>query len=219
MCGRFSLEVDQEYVMEVLKKEYEVKNVDELELRPNHNISPGQDILAIIHDGKQNRAGFLKWGFVPPFAKDEKIGYKMINARSETVDQKPSFRSSFVSKRCVIVADGFYEWKNVNGNKEPYKFKVKEEELIAFAGLWSGWKKPDGKMLYTCTILTTKANEVMKDIHDRMPVILDKREVDIWLNINTSDKDTLLPMLKPLPEDKLYYYPVERDLKQQKSPN
>lgn len=218
MCGRFSLEVDTEYVLEVLRREYEVENVNQLKIKPNHNISPGQDILAVIHDGKQNRAGFLKWGFVPHFAKDEKIGYKMINARSETITQKPSFKSSFESKRCVILADGFYEWKNVDGKKEAYKFTVKDETVIALAGLWSSWKKPDGSMLYTCTIITTVANEVVKDIHDRMPVILDKKEINVWLNTNNQEQDNLLKLLNPLDDGKLYCYPVTDDLNEQKSP-
>lgn len=218
MCGRFSLEVDTEYVLEVLRKEYEILDVEHLKIASSNNISPGQDILAIISDGIHNRAGFLKWGFIPHFAKDEKIGYKMINARSETIAQKPSFRSSFESKRCVILADGFYEWKDVNGKKEPFKFKVKDEEIIAFAGLWSRWIRPDGSSVFTCTIITTEANEIMKEIHDRMPVILDKEEVSFWLNTRQQDKENLLQILNPLDNDKLYFYPVTKDLKTTKSP-
>lgn len=170
MCGRFTLFstfddiIDRFDIDQFLPKD---------EYHPSYNIAPSQNILAIINDGSNNRLGKLRWGLIPPWAKGEKIGYKMINARAETITEKPAFRRPLVSKRCIIPADSFYEWKRLDHKtKIPMRIKLKSSALFAFAGLYEKWKTHQGGPLYTCTIVTTTPNELMKDIHDRMPVIL-----------------------------------------------
>ena len=148
----------------------------------SYNVVPGQDVLAIIHDGKKKRAGYLKWGLVPSWAKDEKIGYKMINARSETAHEKPSFKSLMATKRCLIIADSFYEWKKSDVGKQPKRIQLQDRKLFAFAGLWDKWVEDDsGRELFTCTMLTKDANEFMQDIHHRMPIMLPKDQEDAWI--------------------------------------
>src|SRR5690625_3001151 len=174
MCGRFTLFASETEIL----REYGVDSLQSYE--PSYNIAPGQKGLAIIHDGEKKRAGNLQWGLVPSWANDEKIGYKMINARSETAHKKPSFKKLMVSKRCLIIADSFYEWKNTDSVKQPKRIQIKNRELFAFAGLWDKWKQ-DGKTLFTCTILTKDANTFMQDIHHRMPIILPKSKQEEWI--------------------------------------
>lgn len=175
MCGRYTLLADE---LEILE-EFEIETPIE-SYQPSYNIAPGQNVLAIIHDGKQKRAGYLRWGLVPSWAKDEKIGYKMINARSETAHEKPSFKRLMAQKRCLIVADSFYEWKKVDNEKQPKRIQVKDRKLFTFAGLWDKWVDQD-KTLFTCTILTKDSNEFMQDIHHRMPIILPKEKENDWI--------------------------------------
>ncbi|UFU00002.1 SOS response-associated peptidase [Radiobacillus kanasensis] len=175
MCGRFTLHASKEELFD----QFELDQLFE-EFEPRYNIAPGQRVLAIIHDGNKRRAGYLKWGLVPGWAKDPKIGYKMINARSESAHQKPSFKQLLSSKRCLIIADSFYEWKRDEKGKQPKRIAPKNRKLFAFAGLWDKWTN-DEEELFTCTILTQDANDFMKDIHDRMPVILPKEKEAEWL--------------------------------------
>ncbi|MRH44609.1 hypothetical protein GH741_18340 [Aquibacillus halophilus] len=175
MCGRFTLNASE---LEILD-EYNLEDTIQSHT-PRFNIAPGQNILAIIHDGNKRRAGFLKWGLVPFWAKDPKIGYKMINARSETAHEKPSFKNLLASKRCLIIADSFYEWQKSESGKQPKRISLNDRKLFTFAGLWDKWEG-DEQSLYTCTILTKQANEFMSPIHDRMPVILPKEKEDQWI--------------------------------------
>ncbi|MBU8791816.1 SOS response-associated peptidase [Oceanobacillus sp. FSL K6-0118] len=176
MCGRYTLLKDE---LEILE-EFDIDEpIDSYQ--PSYNIAPGQNVLAIIHDGKKKRAGYLRWGLVPSWAKDEKIGYKMINARSETAHEKPSFKKLMSQKRCLIVADSFYEWKKVDGEKQPKRIQVKDRNIFTFAGLWDKWVQDD-KVLFTCTILTKEANTFMRNIHHRMPVILPKEKENEWIS-------------------------------------
>lgn len=175
MCGRFTLVASEEEIIEAFNLMDPI-----LDYEISYNIAPGQNVLAIIHDGKKKRAGYLRWGLVPCWAKDEKIGYKMINARSETAHEKPSFKKLMSQKRCLIVADSFYEWKQTDGSKQPKRIQLKDRKLFAFAGLWDKWEK-DGKTLFTCTMLTKDADDFMKDIHHRMPIILPKEKEDEWI--------------------------------------
>lgn len=175
MCGRYTLLANE---VEVLK-EFGLSNSIP-DYQPSYNIAPGQNVLAIIHDGKKKRAGYLKWGLVPSWAQDPKIGYKMINARSETAHEKPSFKKLMARKRCLIVADSFYEWKKTDDGKQPKRIQLKGRRLFAFAGLWDKWKNGDEE-LFTCTMLTKDANEFMRDIHHRMPIILPKEKEDEWI--------------------------------------
>lgn len=169
MCGRFTLGIS----LEELMLRYMLEEIpDYIDYRPHYNIAPTQQIMAVIHDGSQRRAGTLRWGLVPHWAKDLSIGSRMINARSETVLDKPAFRESFLRKRCLIPADGFYEWlKEEDGTKTPYRI-IPRTGLFSFAGLYDTWMDPEGQRVSTCTILTTSPNTLMSRIHDRMPVIL-----------------------------------------------
>lgn len=204
MCGRFTLLMEED----ILRERFLIENMDELQLKPSYNIAPSQNVLAVINDGEKNRAGFLKWGLVPGWAKDPKIGYKLINARAETIAEKPSFRSSYKKRRCLILADSFYEWKKEAGRKIPMRIMLKSKEPFAFAGLWEKWTGGEGKTLHTCTIITTEANELMEPIHDRMPVILNRETEKIWLDRGVTEDEVLRHCLRPYPSEALAVYGV-----------
>lgn len=206
LCGRFTLTVTFEEIMD----RFEIQSfLEEENYSPSYNISPSQSVLAVINDGKSNRMGFLKWGFIPSWAKDMSMGNKMINARAETLSEKPSFRNAYKKKRCLVIADSFYEWKrHEDKTKTPMRIKLKSDELFAMAGIWEGWKSPDGKILYTCSVITTGPNELMKDIHDRMPVILKPEDEKTWLDPTISDTNYLNQLLVPLDESLMETYEV-----------
>src|SRR3990172_2064564 len=155
--------------------------------------------------------GFYRpnWGLVPFWAKEPSIGYKMINAKSETLSEKPSFRKPFKEKRCLVLADGFYEWEKTDKkNKVPYRFVLKNRQPFAFAGLWDVWKTPEGDTLLSFTIITTRANELMERIHDRMPVILNEKDEAKWLDPEFKDTDKLSSLLQPYPSEQMVAYKV-----------
>lgn len=202
MCGRYTLLADE---LEILE-EYQISGrIDAY--HPSYNIAPGQNVLAIIHDGKKRRAGYLRWGLVPSWATDEKIGYKMINARSETAHVKPSFKKLMAQKRCLIIADSFYEWQKSGKTKQPKRIQVEDRKLFAFAGLWDKWRDED-KVLFTCTILTKDANEYMQSIHHRMPIILPKQEEDAWLTPMKQHPEYAYEFLQTLHDESLLSYNV-----------
>lgn len=202
MCGRFTLLADELKIRE----RFGVNNEFELD-RPNYNVAPGQNVLAIIYDGREKRAGFLRWGLVPSWANDEKIGYKMINARSETAHVKPSFKNLMTKKRCLVIADSFYEWQQTDEGKVPKRFQLKNRELFAFAGLWDKWESKD-KKIYTCTLLTTEADEFMRDYHHRMPIILPKDLEDDWLKASFQSPKEAQQFLQEVKPDPLTAYTV-----------
>lgn len=206
MCGRYSLYADYRVLLE--RFDIGEASFSEEDYSQSFNVAPSQQVVAVVSDGKKNRLGFLKWGLVPPWAKDEKIGYKMINARAETAAEKPSFRNAFKKKRCLVVADSFYEWKRTDDGKTPMRIKLKSGEPFAFAALWESWKSPEGKTVNTCSILTTRANELMGTIHDRMPVILTKEAEKIWLDPNVQDAEELGRLLQPFDSKELEAYEV-----------
>ena len=176
---------------------------------PNYNVTPMSGVLAVFKQGSKKRADFFSWGLVPVWAKDPSIGGHMINARSETVLEKPSFRGPFKNSRCVIVADGFYEWRKTGaGAKQPYYIRMKSGDPFGFAGLWSHWLGPEGSEIISCAILTTSPNELMKPIHDRMPVILPPDRIDAWLDHDRYESARLVEMLRPYPDGELEAYPV-----------
>ena len=150
----------------------------------------------------------MRWGLIPPWAKDPAIGYKMINARCETLAEKFSFRKPLKEHRCLIIADGFYEWQAQGPVKQPMRIMLKSGESFGFAGLWDEWKSPMGDIIQSCAIITTEANELLKSVHDRMPVILPTEAEDVWLNPQTHDPVVLLPLLKPYPAEEMKVYPV-----------
>ena len=203
MCGRFSLVVPERFFSKI----YVFKTLPQMQ--PDYNIPPGVDIWALRQGSESSEAELarLRWGLVPRWAKDPKMGNGLINARSETVAEKPSFKSAFKSRRCLIPADGFYEWKREGKNRIPYHIHMEGREPFTMAGLWESWKSPEGDLLETCTILTTRPNAVMRPLHDRMPVILAEEERQQWLDPSTSI-NRLKEMTVPYPEDKMGAYPV-----------
>ena len=208
MCGRFTITVTMDELKDYLSEYYEIDEMKSKIVVPRYNVAPGQEIITIINDGNKNRVGLLKWGLVPPFAQDEKIGNSMINAKSETLHEKPSYKSSFEHKRCVILANGFYEWKRNDKIKTPMRILMKDQSIFPIAGLWSTYHRPDGTKLHTCTIITTQANEVVSSIHDRMPVILTEENRKAWLNPRITDYQLLSHTLKPFEPSKMYAYQV-----------
>lgn len=206
MCGRFTLYAEFEEIM----NRFNIEMAIQKELyQPNYNIAPSYPVLSVINDGYQNRLGYLKWGLIPPWAKNETVGYKMINARAETLAEKPSFRNAFIKKRCLIIADSYYEWKRTNNDKKvPMRIQLKSGELFAMAGLWEQWKSPKGDSIFSCTIITTKANTLLKDIHERMPVILNPEAEKNWLDRNITDTHVLNSLLNPLSEHLMETYEV-----------
>ena len=171
----------------------------DIEYTPSYNVAPQQDIIGVVDDQGELGLEQFRWGLIPFWAKDEKIGYKMINARGETIAEKASFRTSFKSKRCLVAADGFYEWKKVGNSKVPFYFTLANRKVFGFAGLWDQWNSPDGKAIKTCTIVTTNPNPLLKQVHDRMPVIIEKKDEKKWLGQET-DIDELQALIKPYPE-------------------
>ena len=210
MCGRFTITVSYEELTRHLKETYQIESLELNTTLPRYNVAPGQDIISVINDGKKNRVGLLKWGFVPPFAKDEKIGFSMINAKAETLSEKPAFKGSLISKRCVVLADSFYEWKKDDESKVPMRILVKDQHIFPLAGLWTTNVKTDGTKLHTVTLITTQANELMNQIHDRMPVILTKENQAIWLNPSITDIKVLNQVLMPYQSDFMEMYQVSK---------
>lgn len=204
MCGRFTLTVDPAQFQDAFPG-----FLFPAQFAPRYNIAPSQPVLAIPND-ERSAADFFIWGLIPMWAKDPSIGARLINARSETLAEKPSFRGSFKYKRCLILADGFYEWKTVAGKKTkiPYYIHMNDRRPFAFAGLWDSWESPDGSNLKTCTIITTEPNELMATLHNRMPAILHPRDYAKWLDPSPQTPESLLPILKPYPADAMTAYPV-----------
>jgi putative SOS response-associated peptidase YedK len=196
MCGRFTLTAPVDVLLDRFDVEFFLQQEEYL---PSYNVAPSQSVLAVINNGKHNRMGFLRWGLIPPWTKDLSIGHKMINARAETLSEKPSYKNALKKQRCLIIADSFYEWKRIDSKtKVPMRIKLKSNELFAMAGLWEKWKSPDGKYIYSCSVITTTPNQLVKDIHDRMPAILLPEDEKKWLNPSLDDPKQLNEFLKPL---------------------
>lgn len=202
MCGRYTLL----HELDALFDYYQSVPAD-LSYQISFNIAPSQSVIAVVNDGNQNRIGQLKWGLVPSWADDPKIGYKMINARAETIDQKSAFKSLLSRRRCVIPADSFFEWRKTPERKIPMRIRLKNESLFSFAGLWDRWEK-DGKAIQSCTIITTQPNTLMENIHNRMPVILTKGAEKEWLNPAIKDPVQLKNLLIPFQSEDMEAYEV-----------
>lgn len=204
MCGRYTLTSE----LMILQRRFGFC-AEQIRLEPRYNLAPGQEAPVVICEEK-NTLRMMRWGLVPFWAKEASIGYKMINARAETLPQKPSFRKPFRERRCLILADGFYEWRKAEGKgkKLPIRIVLPSREPFAFAGLWDIWKKPDGSLLHSFTIITTQANELLRPVHDRMPVILQPEDEDLWLDPNLKDVTRLTPLLTPCPANALEAYDV-----------
>lgn len=196
MCGRYTLTVDPADLIEAFGLNPDA-SPDLGELGPRYNIAPTQAV-AVIPNTSPRHVEVMRWGLIPSWAKDPKIGNSLINARGETVAEKPSFRSAFKRRRCLIPADGFYEWKKeADGAKVPYFIRLADERPFAFAGLWEVWAPIGGSEIPTCTIITTSANDIMAPIHDRMPVILAPEHYDTWLAEGELPAPELLSLIQP----------------------
>ncbi|KIL40530.1 hypothetical protein SD70_12975 [Gordoniibacillus kamchatkensis] len=203
MCGRYTIIVSMEELMLRYLADWPAGPH-----QPRYNVAPMQDVLAVIHDGEKNRLGPLRWGLVPAWADDDKIGSRMINARAETLLQKPAFKPLIARKRALIPADGFYEWKTVGGRKQPMRITMKDGGVFSFAALYDTWTSPEGKKIHTCTIITTTPNSLVAGIHDRMPVILRREDESVWLSRSNRDAERLMSLLQPYPAEAMRAYPV-----------
>ncbi len=204
MCGRFTLTANPAEIIDVFG-DFTFPN----QFSPRYNIAPTQPVLAIPNK-PDRKADFFIWGLIPSWAKDPSIGNKLINARGETIAEKPSFRGGFKYKRCLIPTDGFYEWKTNPGEKTktPYFIHMKDRKPFAFAGLWDEWQSPDGGAVRTCTIITTEPNELMSTLHNRMPVILNPKDYALWLDPTPQTPEKLVHLIKPFPADAMSAHPV-----------
>jgi putative SOS response-associated peptidase YedK len=205
MCGRFTLTSP----VQVLAAQFNLPEVAALE--PRYNIAPTQPVAAVRASGEAmvRELALLQWGLIPFWAKDPEVGARLINARAETVGEKPAFREAFRRRRCLVLADGFYEWQKQDGGKQPFYVRMRDGSAFAFAGLWERWKGPEGN-IESCTLLTTQPNELMRILHNRMPVILEAKDYDLWLDPGIRQTDLLLPLLRPFSAEEMEAYPVSR---------
>jgi putative SOS response-associated peptidase YedK len=202
MCGRYTLTRPAREVVSAFR-------LDQAPLfEPRYNIAPTQNLLAVRCGVEGGREGvLLRWGLVPSWASDLSVGVRMLNARAETVLEKPSFRAAFSRRRCLLPADGFYEWQKVGRQKHPLHFRMRDGRLFAFAGLWERWNGPDGPV-ESCTVLTSEANDLVRPVHERMPVILSTQQYDAWLDANHTDAALLCSYLTPYPADEMAAVPA-----------
>ena len=207
MCGRITLSTDKD---DLQSRWGFIDPSGVLDLiKPRYNIAPSQNSPTLVVKEDRRVLVMMRWGLVPFWAKEASIGYKIINAKSETLTEKPSFRKPFKEKHCLVLADGFYEWEKTDKkNKVPYRFILKNRQPFAFAGLWDVWKTPEGDTLLSFTIITTRANELMERIHDRMPVILNEKDEAKWLDPEFKDTDKLSSLLQPYPSEQMVAYKV-----------
>lgn len=204
MCGRYTLSKPAA----VLAQTFHLDNVPDL--APQYNIAPTQIVGAVLYNSDTARSEFqqLRWGLIPCWSKDLGMGAKLINARAETVAEKPAFRSAFKHRRCLIVADGFYEWQKLEDKKQPFYFHLQDGKPFGFAGLWEQWESPEGEKIFSCTIVTTEANKLLQPLHERMPVILQPHDYDLWLDPQVKTAERLQPLLHPYSSEAMTAYPV-----------
>jgi putative SOS response-associated peptidase YedK len=205
VCGRYKLSRRKQIV-----EEYFDATSDEPDWSPRYNVAPTQPVAVIRQNPKEpvRELSLMRWGLIPSWAKDASGAARMINARSETASTKPAFRDAMKSRRCLIPADGFYEWAPTGKPKKPFCFEIGERELFAFAGLWDRWKDPSGNWIKTCSILTATANTVPAPVHDRMPVILDPDSYELWLDPGMTNVAAASDLLKPFDARLMRCYPV-----------
>lgn len=204
MCGRFVQATPGEVIAEV----FGLSEVPQL--APRYNLAPTQQAAVVRAEAGGRRLAFCRWGLIPSWAKEQSIGNRLINARAETLAEKPAFRRALVSRRLVIPATGFYEWKRETSRKTPYFFRLQGGFPMALAGLWELWQPPEGPPVESFTVITTEANDFMKTIHDRMPAILGREAVEAWLDPSLRDASFLQSLLKPAPAGWLEAFPVTR---------
>ena len=204
MCGRYRLSRRKQLIAEYFETDNEV------DWEPRYNIAPSQPVGIIRQDPSTPERHFslARWGLIPSWATDASIGFKTINARAETVASKPAFRDAFVSRRCLLPADGFFEWRRSGKEKQPFHFGMQDDSLFAFAGLWDRWRDPTGTVIESCSILTTTPNSLLADVHDRMPVILRQENYDLWLDPGFKDVKALAEVLAPFDAAQMRSFPV-----------
>lgn len=232
MCGRFRVARKKE----ILEEAFDVDGgLDNLDWIPRYNVAPGQQIVAVRQDARAGLAvgnaantaalaaprarsmSLMRWGLIPSRSSDPSSAYKMINARAESAATLPSFREPLRLRRCLIPADGFYEWKTEGKQKLPFCFTLADQSVFAMAGLWEQWKNPAGQIIESCTILTTTPNELVRELHDRMPVILPRDAYELWLDPGFQNVQELQPLLKPHPADLMRRYRVSQRVNQVKN--
>ena len=202
MCGRYTLIAD----IGDLAQRFEFDGSD-FSYDPGYNIAPTESVLTVRNVG--GREGmFMKWGLIPFWAKDPKIGGRMINARAETVAEKPAFRNALKKRRCLVLADGYYEWQKTPAGKRPFRIVLRSGEPFAMAGLWETWRDPQGNVIPSCTIITTAANDYLAPIHNRMPVILPRESEELWLDTSIEDPAYLVGVFTPYPDEAIQPYEV-----------
>jgi len=205
MCGRFTLTSPDSGIA------VQFSLLELPTLVPRYNIAPTQAVAAVrmAIEGAARELVMLQWGLVPFWAKDPQVGSRLINARSETVADKPAFREALRRRRCLVLADGFYEWQKLEGGKQPFFFRMRDGGTFGMAGLWERWVGPSGT-IESCTLITTTANDLMRSVHDRMPVILPPRDHDLWLDRGIRQSELFLPLLRPFPSEAMMAHPVSR---------
>ncbi len=206
MCGRFTL-TDPNVDLAV---QFSLPQIPDMP--PRYNIAPTQPVAAVRQAAadQARELVMLHWGLIPFWAKDPKIGARLINARSETAADKPSFRTAFRRRRCLVLADGFYEWQKQNGTKQPFFIHLRDARPFAFAGLWERWEGPDSDLIESCTLLTTEPNDLLRLVHNRMPVILHPDDYALWLDPTVQKPELLQPLLRPFPPQEMEAYAVSR---------
>lgn len=205
MCGRYAIVLAGDGT---LQRRFSLEELVD-DPPPRFNVAPTQTLPVIVRNSP-NRVEMMRWGLIPSWAKDASIGSRMINARAETVAEKPAFRRPLRAQRCLVPASGFFEWKREGDSKTPHFIYLPEEPLFAFAGLYDRWHDPDGQVVQSYTILTTEANDLMADIHTRMPVILRREDEDEWLDPDNTEPEHVLPLLRPYSAGEMAAYPVSR---------
>ena len=203
MCGRFVLHTPPAS----LAGYFDIDAIPDL--AASYNIAPSQPVAAVRMPGQHRELVLLRWGLVPSWAKEAKTNYSMINARAETVAEKPAYRTAFRQRRCLIPADGFYEWRQTPDGKQPYYICMQQDGVFALAGLWEHWEKQD-EVVESCTIIVTEANDTIRPVHDRMPVIIQPSDFDRWLDPESRDADAMKALLQPWPANEMTIYPVSK---------
>ena len=203
MCGRYTLKTPAG----VLTERFDIEE-SSTSISSSYNIAPTQQVATVLAENGKRKLEMLHWGLIPSWAKDPEVGNRMINARAETVAEKPSYRKAFQERRCLILADGFYEWQKTDNGKQPFYIRMEDESPFAFAGLWESWR--NGREIRSCTIITTAPNELAASIHNRMPVILHPEDYDMWLDPDFDEREPLTSLLKPFPAEAMEAYPVSR---------
>ena len=204
MCGRFTLKTP----VERLSEKFQFPEI--IPLKPRYNIAPSQSVAVVrlLPDDTDRKLAMLRWGLLPAWVRDPAKVQQPINAKAETAAEKPMFRDAFKRRRCLVPADGFYEWKQEEGRKQPVYIHMRDGEPFAIAGLWERWEGQDGQVIESCTLLTTEPNDVLAPIHNRMPVILDPKDYAQWLDPDLQTADGVKPLLRPYPSDLMTVYSI-----------